>query len=192
MRWKSLFEKKSPWSEQADSSLIVLVLSLPLLFQVTYVPLSVLITTFKKENVKRPLEGFGVLVPSVEQQNGLKTLGNTRLFVLYRCKSGTLWSVCQLRFAGTLFSSMMFPDRAPSDLYLYTTFVGGSRNKELASASTWGSFNAPFFFSFPHFICYSLFWSFSCWFYRLIETNWSRLSPLTFDSCWEQKESQRS
>lgn len=79
--------------------------------EVTYVPLSVLITTFKKENVKRPLEGFGVLVPSVEQQNGLKTLG-------------------------TLFSSMMFPDRAPSDLYLYTTFVGGSRNKELASAST--------------------------------------------------------
>lgn len=146
MRLKSLFEKKSPWSEQANSSLIVLVLSLPLLFQVTYVPLSVLITTFKKENVKRPLEGFGVLVPSVEQQNGLKTLGNTRLFVLYRCKSGTLWSVCQLRFAGTLFSSMMFPDRAPSDLYLYTTFVGGSRNKELASASTWGSFNAPFFF----------------------------------------------
>jgi len=30
---------------------------------------------------------------------------------------------------------MMFPDRAPSDLHLYTTFVGGSRNKELAKAS---------------------------------------------------------
>ncbi|KAF3435205.1 hypothetical protein FNV43_RR22292 [Rhamnella rubrinervis] len=79
--------------------------------EVNYMPLSVLITTFKKENVKRPLEGFGVLVPSKEQQNGLKTLG-------------------------TLFSSMMFPDRAPDDLYLYTTFVGGSRNKELANAST--------------------------------------------------------
>ncbi|XP_024031332.1 protoporphyrinogen oxidase, chloroplastic/mitochondrial [Morus notabilis] len=78
--------------------------------EVTYVPLSVIISTFRKENIKRPLEGFGVLVPSVEQRNGLKTLG-------------------------TLFSSMMFPDRAPSDLYLYTTFVGGSRNKELASAS---------------------------------------------------------
>ncbi|KAF5961686.1 hypothetical protein HYC85_002895 [Camellia sinensis] len=78
---------------------------------VSYLPLSVIITTFKKENVRRPLEGFGVLVPAKEQQNGLKTLG-------------------------TLFSSMMFPDRAPSDLYLYTTFVGGSRNKELAKAST--------------------------------------------------------
>ncbi|PKI59256.1 hypothetical protein CRG98_020336 [Punica granatum] len=73
-------------------------------------PLSVIVTTFKKENVKRPLEGFGVLVSSKEQKNGLRTLG-------------------------TLFSSMMFPDRAPSDLYLYTTFVGGSRNMELAKAS---------------------------------------------------------
>ncbi|TXG54826.1 hypothetical protein EZV62_020082 [Acer yangbiense] len=79
--------------------------------EISYLPLSVIITTFKKENVKRPLEGFGVLIPSKEQQNGLRTLG-------------------------TLFSSMMFPDRAPNDLYLYTTFVGGSRNRELAKAST--------------------------------------------------------
>ncbi|KAL3526306.1 hypothetical protein ACH5RR_010962 [Cinchona calisaya] len=78
--------------------------------EVIYLPASVIITTFKKKNVKQPLEGFGVLVPSKEQQNGLKTLG-------------------------TLFSSMMFPDRAPDDTYLYTTFVGGSRNKELAKAT---------------------------------------------------------
>lgn len=77
--------------------------------KVMYLPLSVLITSFKKDNVKRPLEGFGVLVPSKEQENGLRTLG-------------------------TLFSSMMFPDRAPSDQYLYTTFVGGSRNRALAGA----------------------------------------------------------
>ncbi|XP_073286877.1 protoporphyrinogen oxidase, mitochondrial-like [Primulina huaijiensis] len=78
--------------------------------EVSYIPISVIITTFKREYVKRPLEGFGVLVPSKEQDNGLKTLG-------------------------TLFSSMMFPDRAPSDVHLYTTFVGGSRNRELAKAS---------------------------------------------------------
>lgn len=42
-------------------------------------PLSVIITTFKKENIKQPLEGFGVLIPSKEQQNGLKTLGNDHL-----------------------------------------------------------------------------------------------------------------
>jgi hypothetical protein len=32
---------------------------------------------------------------------------------------------------------MMFPDRAPSDMYLYTTFIGGTRNRELARASTY-------------------------------------------------------
>lgn len=78
--------------------------------KVSYLPVSVVVTSFKKDDVKQPLEGFGVLVPSNEQQNGLKTLG-------------------------TLFSSMMFPDRAPSDQYLYTTFVGGSRSKDLARAS---------------------------------------------------------
>ncbi|KAL7140620.1 hypothetical protein ABFS83_08G001000 [Erythranthe nasuta] len=78
--------------------------------EISYLPMSVIITTFKRESVKRPLEGFGVLIPSKEQENGLKTLG-------------------------TLFSSMMFPDRAPADVHLYTTFVGGSRNPELAKAS---------------------------------------------------------
>ncbi|XP_020876335.1 protoporphyrinogen oxidase 2, chloroplastic/mitochondrial isoform X2 [Arabidopsis lyrata subsp. lyrata] len=79
--------------------------------EINYMPLSVLITTFTKEKVKRPLEGFGVLIPSKEKKHGFKTLG-------------------------TLFSSMMFPDRCPSDLHLYTTFIGGSRNQELAKAST--------------------------------------------------------
>ncbi|KAJ0830303.1 putative protoporphyrinogen oxidase [Helianthus annuus] len=72
--------------------------------EVGYMPISVIISTFKKENVKQPLEGFGVLVPDKEQKNGLRTLG-------------------------TLFSSMMIPDRASEDVYLYTTFVGGSRTK---------------------------------------------------------------
>ncbi|KAK0571161.1 hypothetical protein LWI29_011938 [Acer saccharum] len=34
--------------------------------EISYLPLSVIITTFKKENVKRPFEGFGVLIPSKE------------------------------------------------------------------------------------------------------------------------------
>ena len=38
-------------------------------------PVSVIIIAFKNVNVKNPLEGFGVLVPSKEQENGLKTLG---------------------------------------------------------------------------------------------------------------------
>ncbi|PAN38813.1 hypothetical protein PAHAL_7G200100 [Panicum hallii] len=80
--------------------------------KVNYLPLSLMVTAFKKEDVKKPLEGFGVLIPYKEQQkHGLKTLG-------------------------TLFSSMMFPDRAPDDQYLYTTFVGGSHNRDLAGAPT--------------------------------------------------------
>lgn len=80
--------------------------------KVDYLPLSLMVTAFKKEDVKRPLKGFGVLIPYKEQQkHGLKTLG-------------------------TLFSSMMFPDRAPNDQYLYTTFVGGSQNRDLAGAPT--------------------------------------------------------
>ncbi|XP_062184825.1 protoporphyrinogen oxidase, mitochondrial [Phragmites australis] len=80
--------------------------------KVDYLPLSLMVTAFKKEDVKKPLEGFGVLIPYKEQQkHGLKTLG-------------------------TLFSSMMFPDRAPDDQYLYTTFVGGSHNGDLAGAPT--------------------------------------------------------
>ncbi|CAD6260439.1 unnamed protein product [Miscanthus lutarioriparius] len=80
--------------------------------KVDYLPLSLMVTAFKKEDVKKPLEGFGILIPYKEQQkHGLKTLG-------------------------TLFSSMMFPDRAPDDQYLYTTFVGGSHNRDLAGAPT--------------------------------------------------------
>lgn len=61
--------------------------------------------------MKSPLDGFGVLVPSKEQANGFQTLG-------------------------TIFSSSMFPDRAPSDEMLFTTFIGGSRNRDFASSST--------------------------------------------------------
>uniref|UniRef100_A0A0E0H2G2 Protoporphyrinogen oxidase n=1 Tax=Oryza nivara TaxID=4536 RepID=A0A0E0H2G2_ORYNI len=80
--------------------------------KVDYLPLSLMVTAFKKEDVKKPLEGFGALIPYKEQQkHGLKTLG-------------------------TLFSSMMFPDRAPNDQYLYTSFIGGSHNRDLAGAPT--------------------------------------------------------
>lgn len=53
--------------------------------QVSYLPMSVIFTTFKRENVKRPLEGFGVLIPSKEQENGLRTLGNA-FFFFFNCR----------------------------------------------------------------------------------------------------------
>lgn len=48
---------------------------------------------------------------------------------------------------------MMFPGRAPDNLYLYTTFVGGSRNKELAKASKYALTAFSLFNSvvYPHF-----------------------------------------
>lgn len=43
---------------------------------------------------------------------------------------------------------MMFPDRAPHDQYLYTTFVGGSRNRDLARASLYEMLQCLSFFLF--------------------------------------------
>jgi hypothetical protein len=61
------------------SRVVILCVTVWKLLQVNYLPLSVLVTAFKKESVQRPLEGFGVLVPSNEQENGLKTLGELSL-----------------------------------------------------------------------------------------------------------------
>ena len=60
----------------------------------------------EKKEIKHPLNGFGFLVPEVEN----------------------------LKILGTLFSSTLFPGRAPDGQVLLTTFVGGERNPELASA----------------------------------------------------------
>lgn len=79
----------APWKKRQSSYLTTFphqcnsrcsVFDMHCMMQITYAPLSVMITTFRKENVKRPLEGFGVLVPSEEQKNGLRTLGNASLW----------------------------------------------------------------------------------------------------------------
>jgi oxygen-dependent protoporphyrinogen oxidase len=71
-------------------------------------PLSVLALGFRREDVRHPLDGFGLLVPSVEPFGVL----------------------------GALFSSTLFPDRAPEGQVLLTTFLGGARRPELALAPT--------------------------------------------------------
>ncbi|MEX1062849.1 MAG: protoporphyrinogen oxidase [Balneolaceae bacterium] len=70
-----------------------------------YPPLSVIFTGYIRGQIGHPLDGFGFLVPEVEQRTIL----------------------------GSLFSSAMFPNRAPEGKALITTFVGGSRQPELAS-----------------------------------------------------------
>lgn len=72
--------------------------------KVEYPPLSVFHLGFKKDDIQHPLDGFGFLVPEKEQRNVL----------------------------GALFSSTLFPGRAPADSHLMTVFVGGGREPELA------------------------------------------------------------
>jgi oxygen-dependent protoporphyrinogen oxidase len=73
--------------------------------RVEYPPVRVVALGFERSAVNHPLDGFGLLVPPVE--DGFSVLG-------------------------TIFSSTIFPDRAPTDRALLTTFVGGTRNPSLA------------------------------------------------------------
>jgi oxygen-dependent protoporphyrinogen oxidase len=59
---------------------------------------------YRREDVAHPLDGFGLLTPAVEKR----------------------------RILGTLFSSTLFPERAPAGHVALTTFVGGTRQPELA------------------------------------------------------------
>ena len=77
---------------------------LEVLKDIVYPPVSSVVLGFKKEDVEHPLNGFGTLNPEVEKVNTL----------------------------GTLFTSTLFPDRAPEGHVLMTTYVGGARSPELA------------------------------------------------------------
>lgn len=79
----------------------------PVLSAMTYAPAVSVTTGFHREQVAHPLDGFGVLVPEVEGMNIL----------------------------GTLFTSSIFPQRAPSDGVTLTTFVGGMRSPALTECS---------------------------------------------------------
>lgn len=75
-----------------------------LLREIPFAPLSVIATGFRAGAVGHPLDGFGMLVPEREPSPLL----------------------------GTLFSSSLFPGRAPEGYRLLTHFVGGDRQPELA------------------------------------------------------------
>jgi len=72
--------------------------------EASHFPLSVVFHGFEKKDISHPLDGFGFLVPEVEK----------------------------MEILGSLFSSTLFPGRAPTGKVLLTTFVGGERNPELA------------------------------------------------------------
>lgn len=74
------------------------------LAQIYYPPVASVVLGYRRADVSHPLDGFGVLIPRVEQFGIL----------------------------GTLFSSTLFPGRAPEGCVTLTSYVGGVRNPELA------------------------------------------------------------
>ena len=74
---------------------------------VPHAPVATLALGFRRGDVAHALDGFGALVPATERRGLL----------------------------GVLFSSTVFPDRAPPGEVLLTCFVGGVRRPELAAAT---------------------------------------------------------
>jgi len=75
------------------------------LSEIRYPPVASVVLGFRREDVAHPCAGFGMLIPKVE---GFKILG-------------------------TIFSSSLFPNRAPAGHLTLTSYVGGERFPELAS-----------------------------------------------------------
>ncbi len=71
---------------------------------IVYPPVAMVFLGYKNRVACRPLDGFGFLVPKVENR----------------------------KILGTIWSSTIFPDRAPETGIALTTFVGGMRQPEIA------------------------------------------------------------
>ncbi len=76
--------------------------------QVEYPPVSTLTLGFRRSDVQHALDGFGMLIPAVERRQLL----------------------------GALFTSSLFPARAPDGHVTITCFVGGARHPQAAREST--------------------------------------------------------
>lgn len=73
--------------------------------EIRYPPVASVVLGFRREDVEHACNGFGMLIPRVE---GFKILG-------------------------TIFSSALFPNRAPAGHITLTNYIGGERNPDLAS-----------------------------------------------------------
>lgn len=80
-------------------------LSLKPFAEIRYPPVASVVLGFRREDVAHPCLGFGMLIPKIE---GFKILG-------------------------TIFSSSLFPNRAPAGHLTLTSYVGGERYPDLAS-----------------------------------------------------------
>ncbi|MFM1852241.1 MAG: hypothetical protein RIS54_1925 [Verrucomicrobiota bacterium] len=75
------------------------------LSEILFPPVSALFLGYRRDQIAHPLDGFGLLVPAVEK----------------------------LSVLGVLFSSTLFPRRAPEGHVALTVMVGGTRQPELAA-----------------------------------------------------------
>jgi oxygen-dependent protoporphyrinogen oxidase len=73
--------------------------------EISYPPVASVVLGFRREDVTHSCQGFGMLIPKIE---GFKILG-------------------------TIFSSALFPNRAPVGHLNLTSYIGGARYPELAS-----------------------------------------------------------
>jgi oxygen-dependent protoporphyrinogen oxidase len=76
------------------------------LASIVHPPVAVIALGFRREQVSHPLDGFGFLTPEVERR----------------------------RVLGVIFSSTLFPDRAPDGHVLLTAFVGGTRDPDFVQS----------------------------------------------------------
>jgi oxygen-dependent protoporphyrinogen oxidase len=74
---------------------------------IPYAPIAIVVSAYRRADVAHPLDGFGFLAPAVERP----------------------------RILGSLFSSTMFAHRAEAGTTVFTSFLGGRRDPDRASAS---------------------------------------------------------
>lgn len=79
--------------------------SLAFLGEIRYPPVASVVLGFRREDVAHPCQGFGMLIPKVEG----------------------------FRILGTIFSSSLFPNRAPKGHITLTSYIGGERQPDLAA-----------------------------------------------------------
>ncbi|MBU6409516.1 MAG: protoporphyrinogen oxidase, partial [Verrucomicrobia bacterium] len=72
--------------------------------QIRYAPIASVVLGFHRRDVGHPLDGFGMLIPKIEN----------------------------FKILGAIFSSSLFPNRAPADSVTLTSYLGGERTPELA------------------------------------------------------------
>jgi oxygen-dependent protoporphyrinogen oxidase len=73
--------------------------------EIRYPPVASVVLGFRREDVAHSCEGFGMLIPKIEN----------------------------FKILGTIFSSSLFPNRAPDGNVLLTSYIGGERQPELAA-----------------------------------------------------------